>query len=272
MIDIHSHILPGLDDGPMHISECLEAAVRYLQVGIDCVIATPHYIPGSRWTASSERVMEIMGQTQQALIDADLPLQLLPGMEIALSDGLCHSFADHHLLTLGQQGFFLIEFPIHSSLLAPAQSSIDRLLNGNDYRFVIGHPERCVIFQQNRDLLEKFVASGLLVQVNIGSVLGLYGKNVRDTAYNFLASGLVHFLATDCHAGSGRLPPYPEEMANLADLLGWEAVQLAMAENPRRMLAGKPVFPLSISPQSGLQKNIFSASERIGQRIMRLFK
>jgi protein-tyrosine phosphatase len=244
-LDIHSHILPGLDDGPENDAQCISAARRYMDIGVDCVIATPHCIHGTRWAPAPDRVMKVAGTTEKTVRDAGIPLRILPGMEIAISDLICGNFRADRFVSLADKGVFLIEFPLHTTINTPTEQGIQKLLsNGGGLRFVIAHPERCAIFHGNIGLVRNLVGHGMFIQVNTGSVLGLYGRREQQTALDLFAAGLVHFLATDSHARDNRMPPDPRQIKQLSRILGEETLQAAFGDNPRRLLKGEAVLPV----------------------------
>lgn len=246
-IDTHSHILPGIDDGPETFAQCLAAAQDYLAIGVECVIATPHWIQGTGWAPSPTLVRDRVAETQELLAKAGLKLRILPGMEITLTDYLCGHFAPSDFVGCGDQRGFLVEFPLNSPLTAPTAKAIRTLLaRGEGCRFIIAHPERCVLFQDDLQRLKELVAGGMLTQVNISSILGLSGPRARNTARTLLTGGLVHFLGTDSHGRPGRMPPRPAAMAELESRLGAEAVARGFRDNPRRLLLGEEIPPLAV--------------------------
>lgn len=244
-IDIHSHLLSGLDDGPNEFGQSLEAAEQYQAIGVETVIATPHWIQGTGWSPAPELVRARVMETEEKIRTAGIPLHILPGMEIALTDFLCGHFAATDLVSLGETGVFLIEFPLNSALNAPTSLGLRTLLaRAEKKQFIIAHPERCAMFHGNLDRVRELVAEGMRTQVNIGSILGYSGRSSQQTALSLLNAGLVHYLATDSHAGSDRTPPTPLEMAKLAGLIGSDAVTAGFRDNPRRLLSGEAVLPL----------------------------
>lgn len=243
-IDIHSHFLPFLDDGAENYAQCLASARWYLSAGINQVIATPHFIPGTKWEPTPEQIGDSIQQAEKMLAEQNLPLKILPGMEIMLTENICRNFAPDRFLSLGGRGFYLIELPLDSGLSTPLAEGLQRLPLVENMHFVIAHPERCKVFTDNRGLLEQLVGQGILTQVNIDSVLGLAGQRVQQNALEFLQAGWVHFLASDTHARNGRMPPNKIQIAQLYDLLGKDATVHALQLNPQRLLTGKRVDPI----------------------------
>ena len=243
-IDIHSHFLPFLDDGAESYDHCVDSARYYLSAGIEQVIATPHYIPGTKWAPTIEQILNSIKQTEKILEEQDIPLTIHPGMEIMLTDQVCNNFDPDQYLSLGDKGYYLIEFPFNSQLNSSLSRGIQRLQSLEGIRFVIAHPERCEIFNTNNNWLELLVDKGIFTQVNIDSILGLAGKKIQQRAFEFLDAGLVHFLASDNHAKEGRMPPHHKKIDQLYDLIGKETTNHALKLNPMKLLEGKKVTPL----------------------------
>jgi protein-tyrosine phosphatase len=248
-IDIHSHILPGLDDGPENMKQCIAMARRYRALGMHCVVATPHWYRFTSWSATPEQVIKTGAAVEQAVAEAGVALRILPGMEIGFTDRLEPALLESQLLCLGDSGYFLMEFPLSAPLKDPEQFILHLGDQQGQVRVILAHPERCASFMDNDFSLRMMTARGVLVQMNIASLLGGFGTQVQRTAVNMLRQGLVHFLATDAHAGSSRLPPDSHEWDRLTECIGAEAVAAACADNPRRLLNGEPVAPVRVDAE-----------------------
>lgn len=246
-IDIHSHFLPGLDDGPEDYEKCLAAARQYVNIGVHCIVATPHCIHGTKWAAPPDRIFAAIRETAQRIDEAGIPLHILPGMEIAMADILCGLIPSSDFLSLADSGYYLVEFPIQNIFSTLDEGKIHRLLTlQEEKRFIIAHPERCAILRENIDMVARLVEKGVLIQININSILGRFGDEIRNTALLLFRHGLVHFLATDSHARGSLTPPTPEQMATLCRILGEKTVNTAFRENPLNLLSGNEIQPLNV--------------------------
>lgn len=272
-IDIHSHILPGLDDGPENMEQCVEAARRYRAIGMHCVVATPHWLKFTGWTPSPERVVRSAAEVEEALQQAGEPLRILPGMEIGLTDSPEQDFPFSELLPLGPSGHYLIEFPLMVHYRKPERLILRLLRAWPTMRIILAHPERCASFLDKANALREMTARGVLVQVTIGSLLGGFGREIQETTVDFLSRGLVHFLATDSHAAGRRMPPDRSEWITLGEYIGPAAVDAACRENPRRLLTGGTVEPVAVEgerldayfPGSSLRKDRETGSADSGR-------
>jgi len=213
-IDIHTHILPGLDDGPKDLQASLAIARCYENTGIRTVVATPHFLPGTVWAASREKVLEAVQTLQMHFDNENINLTLKPGMEIAYHKKLEERILSGSLLPLGESGFFLIEPSFHGEQEGLMTSLNSLLAQGK--KLILAHPERVASFQQRPEPLEKLVAHGLLIQVNAGSLLGYFGGKSKETAELLHHNNCLHFIASDAHNHDKRPPLSKDEWANLS--------------------------------------------------------
>ena len=203
-VDIHTHILPGLDDGPKSIDGSIAIARCYQNAGIKRIVATPHFIPGTAWAADSFTVLD-RARTLQAVIDNyEIDLQIIPGMEIAYHSRLVERISSERVLPLGNSKHFLIEPPL-SGIDETLIENLIILLN-KDIQIIIAHPERVEIFQKKRVFLDKLVSCGAKLQVNSGSLLGHFGRTAFNMALDLFQKDQLHFFASDTHDHTDRKP------------------------------------------------------------------
>ena len=210
-VDIHTHILPGLDDGPKNIEESLALARCFVRTGIKIVIATPHFLPGTAWASSKEKVLEAVQALQMSLDKEKINLKVEAGMEIAFHKRLEERLLSGDLLSLWDSGFFLIEPSFHGEQEGML-SSLESLLRRGE-KLILAHPERVDNFQQKPELLERLVGQGLLIQVNMGSLLGYFGAKSQETAELLSQNNWLHFIASDAHNHDKRAPLNEDEWA-----------------------------------------------------------
>jgi protein-tyrosine phosphatase len=196
MIDLHSHILPGLDDGAETMESSLEMARAALADGIGTMAATPHV--RDDFPTAVEEMERLVALLRQRLREASIPLQLLPGGEIALDH--LPLLDDETLYRFGLGGnprYLLIETPYLGWPLGIDETFFQLRLRG--FSIVLAHPERNADVQADPSRLESLVEAGTLVQVTGASVDGRLGPPTRKTAERLLKLGYVHMLATDAH-------------------------------------------------------------------------
>lgn len=249
MIDLHSHLLPGLDDGPHDWDESLAMAAAYATSGFTTVIATPHFIRGSAWTAAPAKILAVVTELNERLQTAAIALQVLPGMEIAIDGGFWDLFKPGQVLPLAHTSTSLIEFPFQGGSHGTIKKFLAGMKHHQASRWLIAHPERCSLFQKQPTDLALLVKAGCLAQLNCGSILGLSGPTAQATALDLLEQGSAHIIATDSHGHGPRNVPSLEQWRQLADMLGPETLAAAVATNPQKLLDGQAPAPLEVEPR-----------------------
>ena len=214
-IDIHCHLLPGLDDGPGNMSEALAMAEAAVLSGTTHMVATPHI--DQTWRVRPRLIAARAQALRDALRDAGIPLQVSTGAEIALSRLVDLSASELDSLRLGGGPYLLIECP-----LSPTAGDFDSLLmrvHARGEPIVLAHPERSPLFQQEPERLARLVAAGMLCSLTAGSLKGVFGPMVRRFSIELLRDGLVHDLSSDAHDHVGRPPGLADALASIEDEL-----------------------------------------------------
>lgn len=199
MIDIHCHILPDIDDGPSSIEGSLDMAKKAVEQGITTIVATPHC---SGLEARKSSISEQVEQLNAVLEANDIPLKILPGQEIAITDVTGEELSSKTLQTLGDTRYVLIELP--SDHIPSFTDQLIFNLLSDRYVPVIAHPERNIQILENPNELHRFVSKGALVQLTAGSVTGQFGKQLQELSVDFIDANLVHFIASDASAATDR--------------------------------------------------------------------
>ncbi len=235
-IDIHCHILPGLDDGPKKLAQCLDLVRCYTDVGIKKVIATPHFLPGTIWMARPQKILALIDKLQKTLSDQGIQFEIIPGMEIAIQKNMGKRLAQGDYLPLGGRSCtYLLEPPFEISGLNPLESLVEFMAQGK--KVILAHPERCEYFQLHPEILSRAHGSGVAVQINCGSLLGRFGPAAQKMAKQLLAWEVVDYLASDAHSAHSRRPPDVSEWNELQQLISPETLWRIAAVNPGKLLA-----------------------------------
>ncbi|CAB4951548.1 unannotated protein [freshwater metagenome] len=236
MIDLHCHILPGIDDGPDDMAGTLAMAREHVARGTTTVVATPHV--GWDYPNSAEVIAAGVLEVNAALQAEGIPLEVLPGAEVALTRAVDMSAEQLGALRLGGSPWLLLEAPI--SVDAPGIDGLVGIVQSRGVRVLLAHPERCASFHTDPDLLARLIAGGCLAQVTAGALTGFFGRTVQAAARRYVDAGLVHVVASDSHDDRHRAPGMGEQMdaSGYADLRDWMATDV-----PRALLDGVPVPP-----------------------------
>jgi protein-tyrosine phosphatase len=197
LIDLHCHILPGLDDGPTTLQESIDLARGAAADGITTIAATPH-VDWSYPAVDSARIHDGVRALQARLDTAGVEVTVVRGAEVAATRALELDDDELRALTLGGGGWLLLECPLLLTL-TPGFVDAARSLMRRGHRVILAHPERCPIFLRSPDLLVELVAEGMLTQVTAGALSRRYGRTVRDFALLLLQRGAVHVIASDAH-------------------------------------------------------------------------
>ena len=232
MIDLHTHILPGLDHGPGDWGEALEMCRIAVADGIATIAATPHV--SEVFPNTPQRIEAAAVELRQRLAEAGIPLAVVVGGDYHISPDL----SPRNVLTLGGNGrYFLLEFPYQ--LLPPRADAFIRVLLERGLLPIVTHPERTASLQRDWRRLEPLIKAGALVQVTAGSLLGEFGPAATAAAHRFLREGWVHLLASDAHWARQRSPRLAEGRAAAAKLIGDEAARALVEANPKAVLDGR---------------------------------
>jgi len=234
VIDLHCHILPGIDDGPSDMAGSIAMAREHVARGTTTVLATPHV--GWDYPNTAEVVAAGVLEVNAALRDEGIPLEVLAGAEVALTRAVDMTAEQLAGLRLGDGPWLLLEAPI--SVDSPGIEGLVGIVQSRGVRVLLAHPERCASFHTDPDLLERLVAGGCLAQVTAGALTGFFGRTVQAAARRYVDLGLVHVVASDSHDASHRVPGMALDMeaAGYAPLAEWMGTAV-----PRALLDGVPV-------------------------------
>jgi protein-tyrosine phosphatase len=236
MIDLHTHILPGIDDGPETVEDSLELARAAVAAGTRMLVATPHV----SWTYPNDpgtiaaRVEEL-----RARLGAEgIPLELRPGAEIAMTRLVDMRTEDLLPLRLGGGGWLLVEPPFSPTVTGLQSLLFD--LQRQGHGILLAHPERCPAFHREPEMLREFVNEGVLTSVTAGSLVGRFGGEVRRFALQMVREELVHNVTSDTHDPVRRPPGVAAELreAGLGPLEDW-----LTEEVPTAILGGGEIPP-----------------------------
>ena len=235
MVDLHSHVLPGVDDG----AECIEESLRMLRkaaaAGVETVVATPHLLRGVYEIESLERE-QMTADLQKAADESGINIQIKSGVECYLSPEILEDTSRLRELTLNNNGkYILVELPMQT---VPAYAEdILFSLKVQGITPVLAHPERNMEICRNPNILFDFVMKGIIAQLNAGSILGYFGGRIKKVAQTLLTHKLVHVIASDMHSANS--PTLDQAVPVVERLLDPERASRMFTEIPRRILAGE---------------------------------
>lgn len=238
MIDLHCHILPGLDDGAKTWDESLNMARLAVSEGITHILATPHHM-NRNWIHPKATILPLVDELQDRLDQAQIPLTVFPGQEVRLHGEMLESIANDEICFIDEGNrYVLIEFPTPE---VPAYA--ERLFYDMQTRQItpiIVHPERNHAILKDPNILYDFVSKGVLTQVTAASYVGKFGKEIEKVSHQLIEHNLAHFIASDAHNNTNRLFHMKEAMEKLEKDFEPEKVQ-QFDQTTRDLVNGDPV-------------------------------
>ena len=202
MIDIHAHILPGVDDGSRDMLDSLLLAEMAVESGVDTIIATPHSHARRDAGEHMRRIGEAFRALRTEIAARGLPLEILPGMEIFCCGDLAERFAEGTVLSMNRTDRYLIEFSFGEDA-AQIRRYIE-FIRERGGRPVIAHPERYTCLQKDPSLAGEWIRLGCQLQMNKDSAFGAFGRKERRTALQLLKKRQYTYVASDAHSPYGR--------------------------------------------------------------------
>jgi protein-tyrosine phosphatase len=232
VIDIHSHILPGLDDGAKSMEETVELLKIAQETGTKIIVASPHSDP--EYTYDHEKVDELIAEAQALAGDG---IKIVRGCDFHLMFSNVNAAMEHpKRYTINNGPYILME--LSDMMIFPNTSDIWRQLENYGIRIILTHPERNQILQTKFEQIEKWVGEGFYMQVTAMSLLGMFGKKALRIATRMLDNGLAHFVASDGHDPIGRPPRLDVAFEWVRERYGIELAELLFIDNPRAAIKG----------------------------------
>lgn len=257
MIDLHIHILPGLDDGAASREESLEMAALAVAEGIWAVVATPHVFSGL-YDNTREQILESVDLLNRRLAGKNIPLTVLPGAEYRLEPALPQLLNEGRLMTVNDTGhYLLVELPTDLVPDYTEQLLYEIQLQGTVP--ILAHPERNPGLRRDPQRLYRLAQRGVLSQVTTGSIEGHFGQAVRRAALTMLETGVAQLVATDAHsahADRGRTPAISAAAGEIRARWGQDFARAVLSAHPRRIIAGEAVELLLRDLQPGFLRRL----------------
>lgn len=250
MVDLHSHILPGIDDGAKDMEETLKMGRIAEAEGFSKIIATPHYIEGE-FILEKEQFLNIIKKVNEYFTEKAVNIEILPGAEVYISPNLPSELKKGEIITLNNTSYVLIEFPMFGIPMYTEDILYQVRLLG--YKPIIAHPERYTKIMENPNYLKDLIEQGNYVQMNSLSVIGVLGKRTQKTAEILLKNKMVHFIGTDAHTPRIRSPRMKEALEQMRQWVGGEYVE-EIINNGWALVKGEEIAipqPLLYKPDRG---------------------
>lgn len=241
MIDLHAHIIPGLDDGPAEMAESLEICRAAVRDGIHAMVATPHMFDGV-YNVEREDVLRGVEELRRHLAAADIPLTIFPGAETHITLDLPDLIRRGEALTIGDGGkYLLLELP--NDIIPPKLDEFLAALDGMGIRVIIAHADRNAEIQKHPDCLREMIKDRHLVQLTAASITGEIGEGPCRCSLDLIESGMCHVVASDCHPDI-RPPLLSRAREEVESLVGREVAERIFEHNPGEIVAGREIWSI----------------------------
>lgn len=234
MIDIHSHIISGIDDGSKNETMSLEMLKISENCGVKSIVATPHFMIG-RFDCEYNSVKEEVHKLKELAKENNIEIEIYYGQEVYYSKDLIKYYNDNLIGTINGTRYMLIELPMLDFNLDEVINSIYELQIRN-IAPIIAHAERYKPFIKNPALINSLIDEGYLFQLNTGSLIGQFGKDVKKTAELYMQNGIYSFIGSDAHRDRGR----STDLTDFIDLVDEEIIE-ELKENSYKMLQDEEV-------------------------------
>jgi protein-tyrosine phosphatase len=237
MIDIHNHILPGLDDGARDWDEAIKLCEMAKNDGIEAIAVTPHIREGL-YPNSRDNIIEKANELRER-IAGQVDIDIYAGAEVHIATDITDRIKANTIPTINDNGYMLLELP--EQVLPPRVEELIFNLKLAGITPIITHPERYGWVNNDMTDLKRFVEMGAHLQITAKSLTGGFGRGARSIARRLLKEGLVAVIASDSHSPGHRPPKLSEACNEAAKIIGKESALELVRENPKRIINGEPL-------------------------------
>ena len=234
MIDIHNHLLFGVDDGSPTIEKSVKILKKMEEKGYTDVILTPHYIVDSQYDNSRNDNLKRMKSLQDELRKNDISINLYLGNEVFIDDKIYDLLNKDVISTLNNTNLILIEIPMSGDY--SGYQEFFSFLMSKGYKVVLAHPERYISFQKDFNKVYEMVNMGVYLQSNIDSMVGKYGPDAKKVLIRLLKENLISFLATDIHHEKHDYDIWDEAKKRILEYISEEEFKRLTIDNPKLLL------------------------------------
>jgi len=233
MIDIHSHIIPNVDDGARSVEETFNILKEAQEAGFTDVILTSHFLLNYYETNAQELIFW-KEKLQEILKKQGTKINLHSGMEIYITNQMEELLENKKILTLANSRYMLIELPLATNV--KYFDYVVYYLEAKGIKPIIAHPERYKCVQKDPDIVEEYIEKGCLIQCNYGSIVNLYGREAEKTIKTLLKKNQVHFLGSDVHRENGTYLIILDAIKKIRKIIGENKINELTTINPKKIL------------------------------------
>lgn len=246
MVDLHCHILPGIDDGARNMKESIAMCRMAVENNITKVVCTSHFLPGMKIDEFIAKRDKALRALRAEIAAAGIRLELVPGAEIYVSDEIFY-VENIERLRLGKTNYVLVEFDFTGLTGARMMRYIDEVRKSG-IQVIVAHPERYKYIQDDYNIINMLRKNGILLQVNAGSLLGIFGRREYKLAKELCISNAAFFLASDAHSTRVRNNALLEMFPGFVRTVSPEQIGRMLDQAPERLLSGQDMGVFDSQP------------------------
>lgn len=233
--DIHSHLLFDIDDGSKTIEESIKILKQYEEMNFKDIVLTPHYIENSIYIHNNKLKIKKIEKLKEEIIKNNININIHTGNEVYITNNILKLLKKKEISCLNDSKYILIELPMNNEI-----NNLDTIifeLLSNDIIPIIAHPERYTYIQKNIKIAEYLVNKGALLQINYGSIIGIYGNSAKKTVKKLLKNDLVTLIGTDIHHSNNKIYTNMNKIRKkIIKIIGTEKADKIMKENPNNII------------------------------------
>lgn len=233
IIDLHSHVIPEIDDGSHTFEESYEIFTEAVDAGISKIISTSHYLENSYEEEEKNRKLWIT-QMNDVLKQKKIAIELLIGSEIYVTPNIVKLIREEKASTLADSKYVLFELPMHNKIMYLEEVIFS--LQSAGFIPIIAHPERYSYVQKDPIILEELIEKGVLFQANYASCIGYYGRSAKTTLAKLLKANYITFLGSDVHHKGTIYPQMNKIRRELEKIIKFECIEDLMCKNAERVI------------------------------------
>ena len=234
MIDIHNHLLYGVDDGAQSIEESIDILKDLYDCGFTDVILTPHYIKDTKYSSNRINNYYRLKELRKSLEDNNINIKLYLGNEIYIDEDIYKLLANGTISTLNNTRYTLVELPISGKY--DGYKDIFQELINKGCNVILAHPERYMSFQQDFSIIYELEKMGVYFQSNLDSIIGGYGDRAQKMMERLLKEKKVSFLATDIHHKKHDYNKWLKAKAKALEYISEEEFNILVNDNPKALI------------------------------------
>lgn len=231
MIDIHAHILPGIDDGARNLAEAVRMAKNLSEQGVEAVIATSHYINETAYVSPRAENLRLLEQLRYQLGLEEIPIKVFLGNEVYIDPKIWELGQNGKIATLGASRYLLVELPMDGKF--PNYEDIFEDLTQRGVQVILAHPERYASIQKKPEIATRLARKGVLLQANLGSFTGKYGRKAMKTVKWLAEKKLIFATGSDIHRPGVEIAKATEKLKEFYDS---DEISQILTENPLKVL------------------------------------